>query len=132
MRLLAIDTSAELCSVAVSTEPPVLRSGVVGRAHAERLMPMVEEAMAAARLAFSGLERIAVTIGPGSFTGVRIGVAAARALALATGARAVGIGTLAVHAEAARATAGPVPIVVAIAAARGEIYAQRFAADGRP
>jgi tRNA threonylcarbamoyl adenosine modification protein YeaZ len=133
MRLIAIDTSAEACSVGVTVDgADVLRSEVIGRAHAERLMPMVAEAMAAAGLAFADLERIAVTVGPGSFTGVRIGVAAARGLTLATGAPAVAIGTLAVHAEDARAVAGAVPVVVAIAAGRGEIYAQRFAPDGRP
>jgi tRNA threonylcarbamoyl adenosine modification protein YeaZ len=134
MRLLVIDTSADRCAVGVAIDDraPVVRQAEVGRAHAERLMPMVEEAMAAAGLDFADLSRIAVTIGPGSFTGVRIGVAAARGLALATGAKAVGIGTLAVHAEAARAVAGAVPVVVAIAASRGEIYAQRFVADGSP
>jgi tRNA threonylcarbamoyl adenosine modification protein YeaZ len=149
VRLLAIDTSAELCSVGVAQSlrrnqaaeaayfggggvgiEPVIRSAAVGRAHAERLIPMIADAMAAAGLAFTDLTRIAVTVGPGSFTGVRIGVAAARGLALATGAEAVGVGTLAVHAEAARAIAGAVPVVVAITAGRGEIYAQRFAGDG--
>jgi tRNA threonylcarbamoyl adenosine modification protein YeaZ len=134
MRLLVIDTSAERCAVGVAVDDrtPVVRTADIGRAHAERLMPMVEEAMAAAGLDFADLSRIAVTVGPGSFTGVRIGVAAARGLALATGAKAIGIGTLAVHAEAARRVAGAVPVVVAIAAARGEIYAQRFSADGSP
>jgi tRNA threonylcarbamoyladenosine biosynthesis protein TsaB len=133
MRLLAIDTSAELCSVGLAgAGAPVVLSAAVDRAHAERLMPMVAEAMRAAGLGFGDLDRIAVTVGPGSFTGVRIGVAAARGLALATGVPAVGIGTLAVHAEAARGTVGEVPVVVAIAAGRGEIYAQRFAADGAP
>jgi tRNA threonylcarbamoyladenosine biosynthesis protein TsaB len=131
MRLLAIDTSADLCSVGVAGgRAPVLCSAAVGRAHAERLMPMVEDAMSAAGLAFASLQRIAVTVGPGSFTGVRIGVAAARGLALATGAKAVGIGTLAVHAAAARRTNGAAPVVVAITAGRGEIYAQRFDANG--
>jgi tRNA threonylcarbamoyladenosine biosynthesis protein TsaB len=132
MRLLVIDTSADRCAVGVAIDdrPAVVRQAEVGRAHAERLMPMVEEAMAAAGLDFADLFRIGVTVGPGSFTGVRIGVAAARGLALATGARAVGIGTLTVHAEAARGVAGAVAVVVAIAASRGEIYAQGFAADG--
>jgi tRNA threonylcarbamoyl adenosine modification protein YeaZ len=132
MRLLVLDTSADLCSVGVAVDgrQPVVRSAVVGRAHAERLVPMIAEAMAASSLAFADLDRIAVTVGPGSFTGVRIGVAAARGLALAAGVEAVGIGTLAVHAEQARAVAGGVPVVVAIAAGRGEIYAARFAASG--
>jgi tRNA threonylcarbamoyladenosine biosynthesis protein TsaB len=137
MHLLAIDTSADLCSVgvAVDGQAPVVRSMAVGRAHAERLMPMVESAMNAAEVAFADLTRIAVTVGPGSFTGIRIGVAAARGLALATGAKAIAIGTLAVHAEAARALlvkadAMPVPIVAAVAAGRGELYAQRFSLDG--
>ena len=132
MRLLVIDASSDACSVGVAADGalPVLRTDLVGRTHAERLMPMVAEAMASAGLAFADLERIAVTVGPGSFTGVRIAVAAARGLALATGAETVGIGTLAVHAEAARSIAGDRPVVVAIAAGRGEIYAQRFAADG--
>jgi tRNA threonylcarbamoyl adenosine modification protein YeaZ len=131
VRLLAIDTSAESCSVGVAVPgaSPVLRSVDAGRTHAERLMPLAAEAMAEAGLAFADLDRIAVTIGPGSFTGVRIGVAAARGLALATGAATVGIGTLAVHAaEAAVLAAGPV--VVAIAAGRGDIYVQRFGATG--
>jgi tRNA threonylcarbamoyl adenosine modification protein YeaZ len=134
MRLLVIDTSADACSVgvAVGDGEPVIRTAIVGRAHAERLMPMVEEAMAASGLAFADVDRIGVTTGPGSFTAVRIGVAAARGLALATGAEAIGMGTLAVHAADARTSAGAVPVVVALAAARGEIYAQRFAADGSP
>jgi tRNA threonylcarbamoyl adenosine modification protein YeaZ len=133
MHLLAIDASSDACSVGVAVDraAPVLRSALVGRAHAEQLMPMIAEAMAAAGLAFGDLQRIAATVGPGSFTGVRIAVAAARGLALATGAQAIGIGTLAVHARAARPHAQGAPVVVAIAAGRGEIYAQRFAGDGR-
>ena len=132
MRLLVLDTSGDACSIGVATGEgmAVLRSAEVGRAHAERLMPMVAEAVAASGLAFADLDRIAVTVGPGSFTGVRIGIAAARGLALATGTQAVGIGTLAAHAEAARAIAGAVPVVVALAASRGEVVVQRFVADG--
>jgi tRNA threonylcarbamoyladenosine biosynthesis protein TsaB len=133
MRLLAIDTATDVCAVGVAAPgmPDVVRAEVVGRAHAERLMVMVAEAVAAAGIAAADLDRIAVVVGPGSFTGLRIGIAAARALALATGAEAVGIGALAVDAEAARAAAGPRPAVVARAAARGEVYAARYDADGR-
>ena len=132
MRLLAIDTSLEACSVGIVTDDgrAVLRSEILGRGHAERLMGMVAEAMAEAGLAFADLERIAVTVGPGSFTGLRVGIAAARGFALVTGCPAVGIGTLAVHAEAARHDIGETPILAVLAAGRGEIYGQSFAADG--
>jgi len=133
MRLVAIDTAFEACSVAVAAGDgaPVLRTEIVDRAHAERLMPMIKDAMGAAGLAFADLDRIAVTVGPGSFTGLRIGIAAARGLALVTGAEAVGIGTLAVHAEEARGELGAGPILAVLAAGRGEVYGQSFAADGR-
>lgn len=132
MRILAIDTALEACSVGVLVDDlaPIVRSEEVGRGHAERLMGMIGEAMADANLAFTDLDRIAVTIGPGSFTGLRIGIAAARGLALVTGVPAVGIGTLAVHAEEVRAEIGDSEVLALLAAGRGEIYGQNFAADG--
>jgi tRNA threonylcarbamoyladenosine biosynthesis protein TsaB len=131
MNLVAIDTALEACSVGViAGAQRVLRSEVVGRGHAERLMGMVDAAMAEAGLVWADVERIAVTVGPGSFTGLRVGIAAARGLALVTGAPAVGIGTLAVHAETARHEIGNTPILAVLAAGRGEIYGQSFAADG--
>ena len=134
MRLLVIDTAAEACSVGISIEgrPPILLSETIGRGHAERLLGMVAEAMDAAGLAFAELERIAVTVGPGSFTGVRVGIAAARGLALVVGCPVAGIGSLAVHAEKARALVGPHPVFAALDARRGEVYGQAFAADGSP
>lgn len=132
MNLLAIDTALEACSVGVSAGAgPVFRSEIIGRGHAERLMGMVTEAMAEAVLAFSGLERIAVTVGPGSFTGVRVGIAAARGLALVVGCPVVGIGTLAVHAESAREIVGTKPVLAALDARRGEVYAQSFDGAGQ-
>ena len=115
MRLLAIDTTAEACSVGIHAgDPPdVLLSEVIGRGHAERLVGMIDAAMSTAGLSYQDLERIVVTVGPGSFTGVRVGIAAARGLALVTGCPAIGVGTLAVHAEAARAMAGAQPILAA-------------------
>jgi tRNA threonylcarbamoyl adenosine modification protein YeaZ len=91
---------------------------------------MIEAAMAAAGLAFVDLDRIAVTVGPGSFTGLRIGIAAARGLALVVKCPLVGLDTLAVHAEAARAVAGQVPVLALLDARRGEFYGERFTADG--
>lgn len=131
MNLIAIDTALEACSVGViAGTQQVLRSEVVGRGHAERLMGMIEAAMAEARLAWADVERIAVTVGPGSFTGLRVGIAAARGLALVTGAPAVGIGTLAIHAETVRHEVGDAPVLAVLATSRGEIYGQSFAADG--
>lgn len=131
MRLLAIDTSSEACSVGVAEGDRVIsRSEIIGRGHAEILFGMIENALAAAGLGVGDLDRVAVTVGPGSFTGVRVGVAAARGLALALGQKAVGIGTLAVHAEEARSLAGSVPVMALLAAGRGEIYGAAYAADG--
>ena len=134
MKLLAIDTALEACSVGVAAGGglPVLRSEIIGRGHAERLFGMLSDAMAEAGISFDQLDRIAVTTGPGSFTGVRVGIAAARGLALVTGCPVVGLGTLDVIAEAARAAHGAVPVLTAIDARRDEVYAQAFAADGTP
>jgi tRNA threonylcarbamoyladenosine biosynthesis protein TsaB len=133
MRLLAIDTALEDCAVGVvGGAHDVLASQTIGRGHAEHLMGMIAAAMAEAGLDFGDLDRIAVTVGPGSFTGLRVGIAAARGLALVTGAPALGITTLAIHAETARHEIGNVPVLAVLAAGRGEIYGQSFAADGTP
>ena len=131
MHVLAIDTALEACSVGVvAGARQVLLSETIGRGHAERLMGMVAAAMAEAGLDYRDLDRIAVTVGPGSFTGLRVGIAAARGFALVTGAPAIGLGTLAIHAETARHEVGDTPLLVVLAASRGEIYGQSFAADG--
>jgi tRNA threonylcarbamoyladenosine biosynthesis protein TsaB len=132
MRLLAIDTASEACSVCVVADSDtVIHSEVVGRGHAEILMRLIESAMAEAGIAFDDLDRIAVTVGPGSFTGLRIGIAAARGFALVAGKAAVGIGTLAVHAEEARTLRGAKAVLAVLAAGRGQLYGATFAADGR-
>lgn len=133
MRLIAIDTALEDCAVGViDGAREILISETIGRGHAERLMGMVAAAMEEAGLAYRDLDRIAVTVGPGSFTGLRVGIAAARGLALTTGVPAIGIGTLAVHAETARHEIGATPVLAVLAAGRGELYGQSFAADGAP
>lgn len=94
--VLALDTTLDACSVAVAHGGIVraLRSETMNRGQAERLAPMAREAMEEAGLAFSELDRIAVTNGPGSFTGVRVGLSFARALALALGKPCLGVPTL--------------------------------------
>ncbi|MBZ0141385.1 MAG: tRNA (adenosine(37)-N6)-threonylcarbamoyltransferase complex dimerization subunit type 1 TsaB, partial [Pseudorhodoplanes sp.] len=87
MRVLAIDTALEACAAALlDTKRGALLASVslpMTRGHAEALMPVIETVMRDSGLAFSDLDRIAVTTGPGSFTGLRVGIAAARGIALA-------------------------------------------------
>lgn len=98
------------------------------RGHQERLAPMAAEVMAGARLAFSDIGKIVVTVGPGSFTGLRVGLAFAKGLRLATGAPLAGVGTLA----ALAASAGPGGRCAGVIdARRGLVYLQAFE-DGRP
>ena len=97
LRILAIDTALGACSacVAVSGDPePWARESVsMERGHAEALLPMVERVVDQGG-GFAGLDRVAVTVGPGSYTGLRVGIAAARAIGLAVGCPVVGVTTL--------------------------------------
>ena len=127
MIVLALDTAGADCSAALFSlsEGRVLScvTETLGKGHAERLMDILDRALAEAGLELSAVERIAVTVGPGSFTGIRVGVAAARGLGLALGVEVRGISTLSVLAEEAR-KAGD--FVVAIDARRDEVYFQHF------
>ena len=136
MNILAFDTCLGALSVAARWRGPggewLMRHAreVRDKGHAERLMPMMDEVMQEAGLAFSDIGRIAVTVGPGSFTGVRVGVAAARGLALASGIAAVGATSLAVMAHQADELLGQVRrgrlLAVAVDARRGSVYLQVF------
>src|SRR5262245_10703152 len=99
MRVLAIDTALAACSAAVfdSEHVTIVASETLSmtRGHAEALMPLIARVVDRAGIDFAALDRIAVTVGPGSFTGLRVGIAAARGIALATGKPAVGLSTLA-------------------------------------
>jgi len=133
MNILAFDSSLNALSVAVARRRQeawlVSQAWEARTGHAERLMPMIGEVMAEAGMAFSAIDRIAVTVGPGSFTGVRVGVAAARGLALALRRPAIGITNLAVMAHEAarllRADAGR-SLAVVIDARDGRHYFQLF------
>jgi tRNA threonylcarbamoyladenosine biosynthesis protein TsaB len=127
MLVLGLDTCLSSCSVAVLDGARVLASAreVMARGHQERLAPMVRDVMAEAGLGFDCLERIAVTVGPGSFTGLRVGIAFAKGLALALDLPAVGIGSLEALAAEAQGLVFP-----AIDARRGQLYLQAFE-DGR-
>ena len=98
---------------------------ILGRGHAEALIPMIAALPGKGRAA-----RIVVGLGPGSFTGARIGLAAARALALAWGIEALGYPTLALVAAMARQQCGDQPVLVATTAGHGEWFTQGFGAGG--
>jgi tRNA threonylcarbamoyl adenosine modification protein YeaZ len=128
MDTLVIDSATEACSVALLRESEVLAGDwrLLGRGHAEHLVPMIAALPGKGRAG-----RIAVALGPGSFTGVRVGLAAARGLALAWGAELVGYPTLALIAAQARAAAGAVPVGVAITGGHGEWFIAAFDDKGR-
>jgi tRNA threonylcarbamoyladenosine biosynthesis protein TsaB len=134
MIILAIDTAGADCSAAIydsGTGQTLSRqTETIGKGHAERLMAMVSQVCDAACLPLRNMERIAVTIGPGSFTGIRVGVSAARGLALALDIPVVGISTLSVLAAAARSDSRDRPLLVAMDAKRDAVYCQLFGADG--
>lgn len=127
MLILAIDTALDACSVAVfetATDTfPAIASDVIGKGHAERLMAMIETAMAEAQIGFADLGRIAVTVGPGSFTGIRVGLAAARGIGLAGKIPVVGISTLD---AIARGLSSSDPVTIALDARRGEVYVASY------
>jgi tRNA threonylcarbamoyladenosine biosynthesis protein TsaB len=118
---LVIDTSLGACQVGLFEAARMLagRSEPMERGHQERLAPMAAEVMAGA--GFDDVGTIVVTLGPGSFTGLRVGLAFAKGLALATGAPLAGVGTL----QALAASAGGVAAGV-IDARRGLVYVQAF------
>jgi tRNA threonylcarbamoyl adenosine modification protein YeaZ len=101
------------------------------RGHAEALMPLVARVLERAGLEFAALDRIAVTTGPGSFTGLRVGIAAARGIALAAGKPAVGLTTLAAYAAPLIAADDTLPVVSAIDARHDHVYLPVFGPGGR-
>ena len=127
MNTLVIDCATEACSVALFDGDNLIAgdSRVLGRGHAEQLVPMIAALPDKGRAG-----RIAVALGPGSFTGVRVGLAAARALAFAWGAELLGYPTLALVAAMARAQHAGAELTVAMTGGHGEWFVQQFSADG--
>lgn len=134
MIVLAIDTALEACSAAVlDTDAPRLlasESQAMARGHAEALMPMIDRVMSAAGVAYLALDRIAVTVGPGSFTGLRVAISAARGLGLAAGKPVVGLTTLSAFAAPLVAPDNDGPIICAIDARHDHVYYQVVRTDG--
>ncbi|SDG23622.1 tRNA threonylcarbamoyladenosine biosynthesis protein TsaB [Limimonas halophila] len=130
--LLAFDVAGGGCAVAVrrAGELAAVRDEPMRRGQAERLVPMIEDAMAEAGLAYADLDAVGVTTGPGAFTGVRIGLATARGFALALGIPAIGVTSFA--AIAAGVPAAQHPVAVIVDAKLTDIYVQLVGADGQP
>jgi len=135
MRVLAIDTALAACSAAVlDTEKDDVVAGesqAMVRGHAEVLLPLVARVMEQAKLEFANLDRIAVTVGPGSFTGLRVGISAARGISLATGKPAFGLTTLSAFAAPYIAQDDSVPVTAVIDARHEQVYIQVFGRGGR-
>jgi len=131
MKILAIETSLAACSVAFihGDTPLAHRFQIIGRGHGEALIPMIEQAKTQAEVEFADLDLIAVCVGPGTFTGVRVGVATARALSLAADVPTRGFVSLEILAAAA-VQSGAVPddqgVTAVFDARRGEVYHQSF------
>ena len=135
MNILALDTSMGACSAALLRENDdaptlVARATPMARGHAEALMPMLAELMDEAKLDFAELDLIAATLGPGSFTSVRVAIAAARGLALATKAKLWGTDSLTVMAQGVLADCAGAPFVISVDAHRGMLYLGLFDGDG--
>ncbi|MGD9542751.1 MAG: tRNA (adenosine(37)-N6)-threonylcarbamoyltransferase complex dimerization subunit type 1 TsaB [Methylocystis sp.] len=136
MRILAIDTALPAVSACVldhdAAEPIAAESAAMERGHGEALLPLIKRVMSKVDGGFASLDRVAVTVGPGSFTGIRIGLAAGQAIALACKAEIVGVSTLA--ALAAPLIIQPFDGVVAAAidARHGKVYVAAFGPGGRP
>jgi tRNA threonylcarbamoyl adenosine modification protein YeaZ len=135
MRVLAIDTALGACAAAVidtnHAAVTASRSVAMTRGHAEAVMPLIARVMDEAGIEFRQLDRIAVTTGPGSFTGLRVGISAARGIALAAGKPAVGLSTLAGFAAPHIAESDNSAVVAAIDARHEHVYLQVFGPGGR-
>jgi len=130
--LLALDSSGAACSAALWRRGTVVacRYRAMARGHAEALMPMLIETMTEAGEQLAALDAVAVTVGPGAFTGIRIGLAAARGIGLAANIPVVGVTTFAAVAEAVSdAERMGRRLLVVLDSKRGDVFAQEFTSD---
>ncbi|MDB5618579.1 tRNA (adenosine(37)-N6)-threonylcarbamoyltransferase complex dimerization subunit type 1 TsaB [Tardiphaga sp.] len=134
MFILAIDTALDACAAGVlDTRTSKLiahESQPMKRGHAEALMPLIARVMAGSGIGFAELDRVAVTTGPGSFTGLRVGLSAARGIGLAAGKPVVGITTLTAYAAPIVSRDAGHPVISAIDARHDHVYYQVVSSDG--
>jgi tRNA threonylcarbamoyladenosine biosynthesis protein TsaB len=134
MLILAIDTALDACAAGV-LDTDVARmiaqeSQAMKRGHAEALMPLIARVIREAGIAFAALDRIAVTTGPGSFTGLRVGLSAARGIGLAASKPVVGLSTLTAYAAPVVGRNAAQPVLSAIDARHDHVYFQVVSGDG--
>src|SRR3954468_9276042 len=134
MLILAIDTALDACAAGIlDTDLGKLvaqESQIMKRGHAEALMPLIARVMANSGMPFGAIERIAVTTGPGSFTGLRVGISAARGIGLAAERPVVGVTTLAAYAAPIVSQDAEHPVISAIDARHDQLYFQVVSGDG--
>jgi tRNA threonylcarbamoyladenosine biosynthesis protein TsaB len=134
MLILAIDTALDACAAGVlDTDAGKLiaqESQPMKRGHAEALMPLIARVIKESGIGFAALDRVAVTTGPGSFTGLRVGLSAARGIALAANKPVVGLTTLSAYAAPVVANNGEQPVISAIDARHDHVYFQVVSGNG--
>jgi len=134
MLILAIDTALDACAACVldtgAAKVIAQESQAMKRGHAEALMPLIARVVRQAGIAFAALDRIAVTTGPGSFTGLRVGLSAARGIALAANKPVVGLPTLTAYAAPVVGQNAAQPVISAIDARHDQVYFQVVSGDG--
>jgi tRNA threonylcarbamoyladenosine biosynthesis protein TsaB len=135
MRILAIDTALSQCAACVlgadAAEPVASEALPLERGHAEALLPLVDRVMSRVEGGFASIGRVAVTVGPGSYTGLRVGLSAARAIGLAAKVPVVGVTTLSALLAALVSGESRRLLAAAIDAKHGQIYFQAIAPGGR-
>jgi len=135
LRVLAIDTALGACSACIlqagEAEPLAWETIPMERGHAEALLPMIDRVISQVEGGFEGLDRVAVTVGPGSYTGLRVGIAAARAIGIAADIPVIGVATLAAFLAPFMAGDRRGLYTAAIDAKHGQIYIQAVATGGR-
>ncbi len=135
MRILAIDTALGACAACIIDnglgEPIAHESLIMDRGHAEALVPLLDRVAARVEGGFTSLDRVAVTVGPGSYTGMRVGIAAARAIGLACRIPVVGVTTLSALLAALVADDNRRLLAAAIDARHGQVYFQVIAPSGQ-
>jgi tRNA threonylcarbamoyladenosine biosynthesis protein TsaB len=135
MLILSIDTALDACAAAVldtSAGGTIAQESLaMKRGHAEALMPLIARVMKASGVPFAALDRIAATTGPGSFTGLRVGLSAARGIALAAGKPVVGVTTLTAFAAPIVSENSEHPVISAVDARHDHVYFQVLGGDGR-